>query len=122
MITTTTAYGIPLTDEYGRFYKSFELFSVIKPNKFYSEDEGDYLFPHLNMQELCSFCPSANNTQFVLGIDVHITKSMDIVAIHNQWLNYMENLPVEFKEFIEDIKQNSPESLDPDFQIMAGKI
>lgn len=115
MIVTDTAYGILLTDDFGGFFKSFREFKKFKPNDYF--DDEDYEFPQICMDNFCVSCPSAEDYQFVLGISVHISKSMNIDEIHKEWLNYMENLPEEVKSILKNI---NPSDLEPDFQIMAG--
>lgn len=124
MIVTYTAYGVALTTEFGNFYKPFKGFSNLKPHSGYDnedDEEYDFDFPHLSMEDFCASCPSADDYQFVLGFNVNITKTMNIEAIHEHWLKYMDNLPPEIKTIVAEIRKTNPDALDPDFQFMAGK-
>ena len=115
MIVTDTAYGILLTDDFGGFFKSFRDFEKFKPTSYHDDD--DYEIPEICLNNFCVSCPSAEDYQFVLGISVRISKTMNIEEIHKKWLEYMDNLPEEIKNVLKNIDSSK---LEPDFQIMAG--
>lgn len=107
MIVTTTAYGVLLTGEFGRFFNIFSDFS-----KLVQKEE---------MEQYFSSCPSAEDYQYVLGMDVSINKNMNIELIHKEWLEHMESLPKPIKSLIKKIEKINPKAFEPDFQILAGK-
>lgn len=123
MIVKITTYGVLLTTEYGKFYEEFSEFKHIKPHEGYGEtdDYGNkFLFPHLFLEYICASCPSDEEDQFVLGFGVKLNKNTNVKEIHEEWLNYMENLPPEIKSIVENIRKVNPDLLEPDFYTLTG--
>lgn len=105
MIIINTTYGIKLTDNFGRFYN---VFKEIK----------DYVEENESVLDIIEYCPSAEDNQYVIGIQININKDINIVKIHEDWLNYYDSLPCEFKQLIEKIEKKY---IVPDINIQAGK-
>lgn len=104
MIYIKTFYGVSLTDEFGGFFKLYDGFI------------------ELNLNDFCVSCPSVEDSQYVLGINVDINKNMDIKEINNQWEKYIQNLPQNVKDIISEITLNNKNAFEPDFKILAGEI
>lgn len=122
MIMTTVGYGILLTDSFGDFYKEFNGFKNIRKCENISrEDYSNFLYPHLTLYDFFPSCESSEELQFIMGVEVHVRKSMKMKEIHRQWLEYMEELPIEIKKIVEQIKTEHSYSLDPDFHILSGE-
>lgn len=104
MLTYQTAYGIMLTDGYGKFLYEGIKEIVEQLGGFYEQDKWTV------------YCSTVERPQLLLGFNVKIHKGMDFKVIEEKWQEHLKNLPPLVKEWFDQF-----EEFNADIKIMVGE-
>ena len=100
-VAKVIAYGIKLTDEFGYPYDA-DAAKVIKSSM------------KTRSPKWATFCPSAEDDQCVLGIEVtEFSKLTDFMKLHEAWELAITSAPPSVREYAK--------RFDPDICFLAGK-